>query len=431
MDYGRWGFRGSPFQQTSLPPDLTGRQLLVGRTKELSMLEDRLRGTRKAVVLEGLNGIGKTSVVNVAAFSLYDAHLKGKIPALYIPCRKTFQLRVDLTSADFVEQVLFEVAQTLIERQSDLLKSEDRPLTASFERWLNSPELKSFQGGLYVVSAGIQSNQNTGAGFERSGFRRLITEALKKLFPDESDGGVVCCIDNLELLQTSEEAKRRIEELRDELLQIQGLRWVLCGALGITYAFATSPRLDGYLHRPIVLKEVDSSFAPEVLTSRTKVFAEKTAPYLPILERDFDLLYKILRGNLRNVLSYTDNYCQSIADSTEPATEAEKHAAFMNWLVTEAEAAHNTAVAALTPTTVTVFKRACATQTFAPSDYKAFGFETPQALRNYIKSLETVDLIVSVRDDSDKRRKTIQVTPKGWLVNFKIEQDAQGNLALQ
>jgi hypothetical protein len=423
MDYGRWGFRGSPFQQTSLPPDKTGLQLLVGRSKELSMLEDRLRGTRKAAVLEGLNGIGKTSVVNVAAYSLYTKHLSGEIAPLYIPCRKIFQLRADSTAAAFIEEVMLEVGQTLIERQSDFLKSSTRPLTAALDRWLNNPEIRSFQGGVYGFGAGVQTSQNVGSGFERIGVRRLITEALRTLFPDESDGGVVCCIDNLELLQTSEDAKRRIEELRDELLQIQGLRWVLCGALGITYGFATSPRLDGYLHRPIVLKEVDKSFATEILTSRVQVFAARKETYLPILENDFDLLYTVLRGNLRNVLSYTDNYCQAVADGEAPTNPEEKHASFGKWLSGEAEAAHKVAKATLTPTTLTVFKLACDSGAFAPGDFAAFGFETAQALRNYIKSLETVDLIVSVRDDKDKRRKTIQVTPKGWLVNYKIQLD--------
>jgi hypothetical protein len=129
MDYTRWGFRSAPFEQRSLPPSQLGAQLLVGRDRELHQLEDRLRGTHKAAVVEGLNGIGKTSVVNVAAYELYRKHLSGDGTPLYIPCRKTFQLRTDSTAQEFVSEVLLEVAQTLVERQSDLTKSSERPIT--------------------------------------------------------------------------------------------------------------------------------------------------------------------------------------------------------------------------------------------------------------------------------------------------------------
>ncbi len=42
MDYGRWGFRSSPFEQSSLPPSELGSRLLVGRDAELHKIEDRL-----------------------------------------------------------------------------------------------------------------------------------------------------------------------------------------------------------------------------------------------------------------------------------------------------------------------------------------------------------------------------------------------------
>ena len=42
------------------------------------------------------------------------------------------------------------------------------------------------------------------------------------------------------------------------------------------------------------------------------------------------------------------------------------------------------------------------------------------ALRPQVKALEDVNLVVSAIDESDKRRKTISVTPRGWLVNYKL-----------
>ena len=422
MDYTRWGFTSAPFEQRSLPPSQLGAQLLVGRGRELHQLEDRLRGSHKAAVVEGLNGIGKTSVVNVAAYELYRRHLSGDGTPLYLPCRKTFQLRMDSTAQEFVSEVLLEVAQTLVERQSDLTKSSERPMTPQIARWLNNPELKTYQGGLQALVAGVtfgsQASQNAGVGFEKSGLPKLVVDALAKLFPDENDGGVVCCIDNLELLQTYEEAKRRIEELRDELFSIRGLRWVLCGALGITYAFATSTRLDGYLHRPIVVAEIDPSKSSDILESRRSAYSRgaDTILYLPITIEGFNTLYTVLHGNLRSVLSYIDNYCQHISDTSEPKDDAEKNTRFEEWLMDESTRARESTESVLTKKTTLIFRAACEMGEFAPSDFGRFGLDTPQALRNYLKSLESVDVIVSIRDETDKRRKRIQVTAKGWFL---------------
>ncbi len=270
------------------------------------------------------------------------------------------------------------------------------------------------------ISFGSQGAQNTGQGFERSGLPKLVSGALSEIFPDENDGGVICCIDNLELLQTYAEAKRRIEELRDDLLQIRGLRWVLCGALGITYAFATSARLDGYLHRPIALSEIAASHSSEILSSRVSVYSDRPEVYLPITTIGFSKLYTILRGNLRNVLSYVDNYCQHVSDTTEPAGEAEKNERFDSCLMEEATRARQAAENVLTKGTTKVFRKACEMGSFAPSNNVDFGLETASGLRNYIKALEEVDLIVSVRDETDRRRKSIQVTAKGWFVLYSL-----------
>jgi hypothetical protein len=71
------------------------------------------------------------------------------------------------------------------------------------------------------------------------------------------------------------------------------------------------------------------------------------------------------------------------------------------------------------PTTLEVFKTATSgSGTFGPGDFAAFGFNNMPGFRPYIKNLEDVNLVVSTQDETDKRRKTIQITPKGWLVNY-------------
>jgi len=203
MIYDDWGFEGSPFQQTSLPASELGNRLLVGRDKEVTMLMGRIESAPKIAVLEGLNGIGKTSVVNVAAYRLYQNYVKNADEPLYIPCRKSFQLHPEIDLHTFADDVLMEVAQTLIEKKNDLSKTRSDIRLGPIDQWLNVHQIKSFQGGIWVLQGGMQVSLNTSPGFERSGFRKSVLDLLKQLFPNAADGGVVCCIDNLELLQES------------------------------------------------------------------------------------------------------------------------------------------------------------------------------------------------------------------------------------
>jgi Cdc6-like AAA superfamily ATPase len=413
MFYQDWGFESSPFKQTSLPADDVGSRLLVGRDEQVGTLMRRIENAPKISVLEGLNGIGKTSVVNVAAYRLFKKFQEDQGP-LYIPCRKAFQLDAEADLQKFIDAVLIEVAQTLITNLDIVELTHDGSSLRTLKKWLNSPDLKSYQGGLCGFQGGVSTTSNP--GFERAGLRETILKCLEELFPNADQGGVICCIDNLELLQESSKARMLLEQLRDPLLQANGLCWVLCGALGITYGVVSSPRLDGYLHRPIELKEMDKSFAPAILRSRIEVFARVESPYLPINQSEFSDLYTIVRGNLRTVLSYSDNYCQAVADGVLPNTEEEKRDRFHQWLRNEAESSYEASRSVLTPRTIEVFQKATSESgTFSPGDFEEFKFGSMQAFRPYIKSLEDVSLVVSTQDDTDKRRKTIQVTAKGWL----------------
>src|ERR1039458_267474 len=62
-----WQNRVSWFQTASLPASELGERLLVGRAEELRSLERKISSGPKIATLEGLNGVGKTSIVNVAA----------------------------------------------------------------------------------------------------------------------------------------------------------------------------------------------------------------------------------------------------------------------------------------------------------------------------------------------------------------------------
>ena len=421
MIYHEWGFTGSPFQTTSLPSSAIGEKLLVGRAKELATLVRRVSSAPKLATLEGLNGVGKTSIVNVASYQLFDKHLRTRSGPLYIPCRRIFQLNPQQDLPTFIDQVLMEVAQTLIDRAKDVEQYGEKLHTGPVDRWLNSAQLSSFQAGAWNVQGGWQRETNTSSGFERSGFRKAVTSWLDQVFPTADSGGIVCTIDNLELLQSSDLARAQLEQLRDELLTTNGLRWVLCGALGIVHGVVASPRLEGFLHAPIEIGEINESYASEILSSRIEAFGSLAdAPYLPLIADDFAELYKIFRGNLRSVLSYAEDFCQHVAEEEHrPDTLQEKQVAFHTWLNKKAQTNYEAVRQELRPRALQVFAVAKSVGgIFSPSDFASFDFNSIAAFRPPIRDLEAVGLVVSTRDDGDKRRKTIQVTAKGWIVDY-------------
>lgn len=422
--YREWGFSDNPFQTTVLPPNDVGRSLLVGREQELGALKRRLLNPPKMPTLEGLNGVGKSSLVNVASFECYEEFLQDPDRPMLLPCRKLFQLSPEVDIDAFISNVYYEVVQTLIEKAECVEGDHIRVnrSKAKLNKWLNSPHLKSFQGGIGWLSGGYSTETNTGEGFTRSGFIKSAKNWLEELFPTPQDGAVVCVVDNLELLQTSDSARRQLEALRDELLNIPGLRWVLCGALGIVLGVASSPRLEGLLAAPIEVGGIKEVFITDIFSSRVKIFSKDPVrePYLPLVVTDFHRLYGILFNNLRSLLGHIDEYCQWIADQPEdpPANEEEKKVCFERWLTQAARNAYESATAQLKPRAWRVFEDAIAVDgSFSPSDYEDFQFNSVSAFRPHVKDLESVGLVVSTQDEGDKRRKTSQITPKGWLVH--------------
>jgi hypothetical protein len=343
-----------------------------------------------------------------------------------IPCRKIFQIKPGENADAFIHYVLMEVAQTLIEQAARLIRSGHEIKTGPVDRWLNQPHAVSYSGGVWVVQGGMQVETNTSSGFDRSGFRKAVIGWLEQIYEDDPNSGVVCTIDNLELLQSSEQAREVLEQLRDELFNLRGIRWVLCGSLGIVHGVVSSPRLEGYLHQPIELGEVGEDQASRIIESRIGAYSESgREPYLPLTVASFERLYAVLKGNLRSVLSQADNYCQWIADIGSPASDQEKDETFATWLNGQAEVNYEAVRQQLRPRPMEVFSKAVELQVFSPSDFAQFGFSSIQAMRQHIRDLEDAGLLVSTQDEGDRRRKTIQMTPKGWLVQYHLEAQAR------
>lgn len=421
--YNDWRFTDNPFSPRPLKADDIGRRLLVGRDEELTRVGFRLRAGGGAVCLDGQVGVGKTSLANVAAYKAYLNFLEDKDrKPLLLPCRVSFQVSNDETAEQFRLRVLTEVAQTLIEKAANAGVKLQCEGFDGLNAWLNSPLIKQWSISFPVAGGGNGAQPNESAGFEQSGFIKAITSWLEVIFPEDRSGGVICVLDNLELLETSAMARKKIESLRDTLFTMRGLRWVLCGAHGIIQGVVSSQRLVGHLQEPLHIEPVALTQSQQVLEARINVFGlPGSVPYLPLTSDDFHRLYMIVHHNLRNTLAYSHDYCISVAEAGQlPSNDEEKTARFSKWLEKRARSIRDAVKSQLGPRAMELFHQVIRdfSGEFAPSDYEALGFQSVQAMRPHVKTLEEIGMVEAQHDDQDQRRKSISITGKGWIVHW-------------
>lgn len=421
--YQAWNFTDNPFSAMPLKGDAVGNRLLVGREDQLRAVLFRLKSGGSAVCLDGPIGVGKTSLANVAAYrSELDCIANSRTSPLLLPCRSTFQISKDETPENFRFRILTEVAQTLIQKASAFRLGVHMDGSASLSAWLNNPLLLQIEAQIAGFGLGGGAQGNETQGYLVSGFIKTVTQWLESIFPDDQTGGVICVIDNLELLETSSVARRTIESLRDTLFTIKGLRWILCGAHGIINSVVASQRLVGHLGQPLTVPPLLLQQAQEVFDARVENFKDhtKSTQYLPLLDDDFHKLYLVVNRNLRQTLAYAHEYCLSVAEVGQaPQTAPEKSSRFNFWLRNRAAAIRDSVKAQVAPRAMTLFSDVIKMSgEFSPGDYVALGFNSIAAMRPHVKILEEVGLLEAEKDDADQRRKSITVTGKGWLLNW-------------
>ncbi len=417
------GFRENPYATPPLPGTEEGSKLLVGRESSIQRLLRALTSLDTHPTVEGDNGVGKTSLVAVTSYRGKLAFESGDSPCLLLPLPKPFQLTIGYQSFD--RQVLFSIAQAVIDYSSDLRRiRRELPDLDDVRRWIESPLLggrsgrASFLG--FGASGGFSTSPNTSPGYVEAGFRETIRTWLSQIFPTPTTGAFVGIIDNLELLETSTEARRRIEALRDSILNLPGMRWVLCGARGIVRSAASSPRLTGVIGDPIRLGPIGDTEVAEVIRRRIEVFRMRPEAQAPVEPDGFDHLYRVSNKNLRNSLKHAQDFSIWLADTGGLyESPASRFTLLKAWLEEQAEQYAND-TRSITPRAWRLFDTlvdrggSC-----SPSDYEDFGFNSQQAMRPSVKQLEDANLVDSTIDDTDSRRRTVLITSNGWLVNYK------------
>lgn len=418
--YESWGFSANPFNSYPLVADDLGNRLLIGREKSIKDLIQKIKNPPRIPTIEGGIGAGKTSIVNVATYRLTKDFLLGKEPELYIACSEQFQISSLADISNLEERFYFAAAQTLISLNEEkyCFKFADSA-REKLETWLNSPTKTNVQLGLnasaFGVTLGGGDSINTSSGYDRSGFRKAVRDWLHEVFG--LGGGIVCIIDNLELLQESSEARRAIDGIRDSLLATIGTRWVLCGANGIMQGVCASPRLSRRLHTPIIIERLEDQYIPDVYQSRLEAFSKFAgSAHLPLTVDAFQVLYEALDKNLGNLIAAADEYCQwaSLKEFNDTSSKILDDT-FYQWFYDDIAQIYAAARGECKPRSIEVLDAIVAIGgNCSPGDFEKFGFKSQQVMRAHVKELEDVGLIESIQDDKDQRRKSIQVTSKGF-----------------
>ncbi|WAD26470.1 hypothetical protein OS670_19030 [Pseudomonadaceae bacterium T75] len=419
------GFTDNPYSPRPIQGNEQGVKLLIGRERELSRLKTYLRSSDTHPTVEGPNGVGKTSLVAVAGFLLQQDFLESRSQQALLPIPEPFQLTAEDTTSSFKRKVLLRVAQAFLDNHQ---KFKERGLNipdiARIDQWLNTPTFNSIGGGVTSPLGGATAthgtNANTSSGFNEDGFITTVLTWLRECFPTNAAGGFICTIDNLELLETSKNARALLEGIRDEVLGVKGLRWVLCGARGITRSVASSPRLQGVLAEPLIINPIAEDQIEHLISERLGVFALSSDATVTVDSEGFAHLYRVGGSNLRNAMKYSEDFSFWAVEHglLDRVKESPSHL-IESWMIELAELYEDDTKGVGGRAWEVFEKLALVGGSTSPSQYEEFGFESNQAMRPHLRSLEDANLIESAVDETDNRRKTIGITSRGWIVNYK------------
>lgn len=394
-----FGFEDEIYRVRPLFGDEDGSNLLVGRDNEVKILQERWESSSTPVTIEGDNGVGKTSLVAVAAYRALQKFRSKNHGTLVLPVSEIFQLK-KTGNDELAENFYSAVVSTLVEY---------------------ADELKNHGVNLAEVARAREEIENP---FSDANFEKIAKTWLKTIDKSSLDCCLVSILDNLEILETSENARVVIGEMRDGLFSLPAVKWVLCGANGIVRSAVSSSRLAGWIATPLELPALGEEEIPLVIERRVERYRLEEGAVPPVDSTGFQFIYQNSGKNLRNSFKHAEDFSMSIEDRApfRDKTPEERFENLASWLATEADlylrSANNVGNRAWEVFDDLVLHGG----TCSPGDFEDFGFNSQQAMRPSIKKLEDAQLVHSAVDDQDQRRKSIVLTSNGWLVNFRRQQ---------
>jgi hypothetical protein len=417
------GFFDTPYSSKAVPATEAGTHVLVGRDAEIARLHNKLEMSDRVITVEGDNGVGKTSMVRVASYLARERFTSGATKQLFLPVDDVFQLTSNTDLDGLADTVLFALANALIKNRETLLE-HGRAVSGldEIDRWLNASETVGREGtgtlGPVSIGGGKSTNLSTTDGFTRAGFASAVKRALNDAFP-LGKGGFVCILDNLELLKTSTSVGEIMQDMRDSLLDLEGVRWVACGAAGVVRGAAASIRWSGLLSKPIELAPLGDESIRSVLTTRVDFFKDGNALYVPVDEDGFYFAYQLFGKNLRSALGACQDYSEWLVEDGQRFNSSEdKLESFQRWLSDEGSL-HLEAIVGVGKRAWALFDNLAGEGgNMSPGDHDKYGFSTYQALNEQSKKLKAAGLLkkVAPKIDKDQRTKAYEISPEGWKV---------------
>lgn len=419
--WGKFGFTDTPYSQETLPASAMGSRLLAGRDAQLAQAQSLIGSRGSTPTFEGPIGAGKTSLLNVAIYRMYEECLEDQDGSLWLPAVDTIQPRTDAN--EFEAEAYRVVLQTLIKHEADFPRAGLGKLNLSqLDTWLNKPEYRSWSAGagfMVSVEGGGGHEPNTSEGFVRSGFPAAIRKLLLDAYEGRA-GGVVCILDNLEIVGQVGQAREQLNVLRDRVLNVPGIRWVLCGSRG-TVSRARAQRLSGVFKTPEIIQPLTEEEAIDAVRRRIDEFGEQdsVSPLTPVA---FKFLYRVLNRNMRDAMNWAQSFSHWILTEYPrlnfPSSE-DRDELLEVWLAEKAADATST-VGQIQPRVWKFFDDLCARDGRAGSSEleQSFGFEHQQQGTTAVTQLASANLVVRESDPEDGTRTINTVTADGWVVRY-------------
>lgn len=418
--WAAFGFSRNPYDTERVPPSDDGDFLLVGRDVELADLTARLTASSTIPVLVGANGVGKTSIVSVATYRLSRA--QSSDGPRYLILDPPLQLDSEQSIERFKQDAYYRFAKVLLDEREFLARRGVRKRQIkALRQWLRDPDSRERSFGLSSPFGGGSFSRGTtpsqSEGFRDAGMHMLVDDWLDRCFADAGSGGIVCLIDNLEILKTSGQAREAVEALRDGLFAKRGLRWILCGTPAVLGGGALfSARMEGRIAPPIHVRPVAAALAPELIRRRLERFGSPQA-YAPVDGRGFERIYAVVNSRLRSALDLCQGFALFLHAQGRRPDASERPEVLDRWLAARADVS--------TPAPADVPARSWRLfddlsdlgGELRGREADLCGFPSAEELAAAATSLFRTGLLE--RLEVDEGDYVLQMTTPGWLVRFQ------------
>ena len=328
--YNSWftmfGFDQNPYDTRALEKE-TGVALLYGRETEITNVIDTLNSSTKIPLLIGVNGVGKTSIANVAVYRIIENGKTNHQTFLSL----TFNAIESSDSSNYTafrnsvyRQILLKLLdEEELLRDCGIEKKQIKTVKYYFK------ELFQMGFGATAFGFGLNFSYNTNPLAE-SNLIRITNEWLQACFAGTKKGGIICILDNLENIGTASKVRRFLEEARDTYFNIPGLHWILCGTSTALEGALSSSILDGYL-LPLEIQPTQIKDVKDLIQHRITKCKGASEVLPPVDSNMFSWLYNEMNMKLRTTLSLCEEFSEHLFQHIQWQSKDRKDE-FEKWL---------------------------------------------------------------------------------------------------